>query len=315
MTIAPILILGFKRPENVLKIIEAIRPQAPGKVYFAVDGPRPEKTSDFLQVAKTQSAIESIDWECEVYTRFRETNLGLRRAIPDAVSWVLMNEDRLIVIEDDAIPGPQVLQFMSSQLSVFEEDDSIFHISGYNLVPVSEITNPDYKTRASRYPESYLWGSWSRAWKHYRDDLSGSQEFVKSSDLNYKEKLIWRLNFKMAELDLINTWAYRWIYSIWINEGKCISPNRNLTKYVGQVDGTHTKRKTKVNELSIAPVDDLEDSSKADKDFLADTWISRNVFHANPLGLMEQVAAFLVLHSIRLSQKLNPKKINVARDH
>ena len=315
MEIAPILILGFKRPENVIEIIEAIRPESPRKVYFAVDGPRANKPLDFLEVAKTQSAIHSIDWDCDVYTRFRETNLGLRRAIPDAVSWVLMNEDRLIVIEDDAIPGPQVLQFMSSQLNEFKDDNSVFHVSGYNLVPVNELTNPESTIRISRYPESYLWGSWSRAWKYYRDDLSGSKEFIKSSDLNYKEKIIWRLNFKMAELDLIHTWAYRWIYSMWINEGKCISPNRNLTNYVGQVDGTHTKRKTKVNELPIVHVDDLAYSSHADKDFRADTWISSNVFHANLLGLMEQVAAFLALFSIRFTQTLNPKKTNVVRDH
>ncbi len=304
MEIAPILILGFKRPENIYEIIEAIRPQRPRKVYFAVDGPRAEKNSDLLLVAKTQSAIQSIDWDCEVKTRFREENLGLRRAIPDAVSWVLLNEESVIVVEDDAIPGPQVLNFMTSQLNEFEGDDSVFHVSGYNLVPVSDMSNPNSTIRMSRYPESYLWGTWSRSWKQYRDDLTGYQELVKQSDLNYKEKLIWRINFKMAELDLIHTWAYRWIFSMWVNEGLCISPNRNVSRYIGQVDGTHTKRKTKVKELPIASLNELNSSSCVGLDTRADFWISKNVFHANTRGVLEQIGAFLVLFTLGLFSKL-----------
>ena len=304
MEIAPILILGFKRHENIIEIIEAIRPEAPRKVYFAVDGPRANKPLDFLEVAKTQLAIQSIDWDCEVSTRFREENLGLRRAIPDAVSWVLENEKFLIVVEDDAIPGPQVLKFMTSQLNEFEEDNSVFHISGYNLVPVTEIANPDSTIRLSRYPESYLWGTWSRAWSHYRDDLTGFQELVKRSDLKNKEKFIWRLNFKMAELDLIHTWAYRWIFSMWVNQGLCISPNRNVTKYVGQVDGTHTKRKTSVNELPIENLSGLNKSLNVGLDSRADFWISENVFHANTIGVLEQIAAFLVLFTLRSFSRL-----------
>ena len=304
MEIAPILILGFKRPENVIEIIEAIRPESPRKVYFAVDGPRANKPLDFLEVAKTQSAIHSIDWECEVRTRFREENLGLRRAIPDAVSWVLENEKCVIVVEDDAIPGPEVLKFMTSQLNDFEDDNSVLHVSGYNLVPDTDLTNPNSTIRMSRYPESYLWGTWSTAWKLYRDDLTGYQDLVKHSDLNYKEKLIWRLNFKMAELDLIHTWAYRWIFSMWANQGFCISPNRNLTKYIGQVDGTHTKRKTKVTELPIANLGGLNSSSSLDVDSRADIWISKNVFHANSIGVLEQIGAFFILFTLGFFSRL-----------
>ena len=313
MIIAPILILGFNRPENVLKIVDAIRLQTPRNVYFAVDGPRKDNPDEFLEVAKTQSSIRAIDWDCVVRTRFRESNIGLRFAIPDAISWVLENEDSVIVIEDDAIPGPDVLQFMTEQLNELKDSDSVFHVSGYNLVPTSEIKFPYSKTRFSIYPESYLWGTWSRAWKVYSDDLGGYKEFLKKNDMNLIEKFIWRLNFKMAELDLVQTWAYRWIYSIWENKGICVSPNVNLTTYIGQTDGTHTRRKSKILEIDISPIMDMDFLNSQTIDTRSDSWISKNVFHANSLGALEQLTAFLALYVLKSFEKLTLKSARKQR--
>lgn len=310
MTIAPILILGFTRHENILKIIDAIRPHKPKKVYFAVDGPRAKKTDEFLKVAKTQRAIEAIDWECDVRTRFREVNLGLRFAIPDAVTWVLGNEVSVIVIEDDAIPGPEVLQFISSQLKYFDEVESVFHVSGYNLVPKHQLTSPNLKSRFSKYPESYLWGTWSRAWKSYTDDLSGWKEHVMTADWSLKERVIWRINFRMAERDLIHTWAYRWIYAIWENKGMCISPNVNLMTYVGQVNGTHTRGRSSRIEIpveSIEPV--IMEYRKPILDTLADAYISREDFKATSLGVVLQSLIFFILLVNSKLEKLHPYKL------
>ena len=115
----PILILGFRRPANIVKIVDAIRPQSPQKIFFAVDGHRPGKVEEQTLVLQTQKAIESIDWDCDLSVRFREQNLGIRKAVPDAVSWALESSSEVIVIEDDAIPGPHLLDFMKNQLRIY----------------------------------------------------------------------------------------------------------------------------------------------------------------------------------------------------
>lgn len=301
---SPILILGFRRPENIGKIIDAIRPNYPRKIYFAVDGPRKGKKGELELVIQTQLAINSIDWECDLQIRFRDQNLGIRKAVPDAVSWVLESNNEVIVIEDDAIPGPDLLVFMQNQLESLRNDLNVAHVSGYNLVPLHEISVPSNLTRGSIYPESYLWGTWVRAWTMYNDDIEDYRSIVQKMNFSRFEKLIWRINFRMANKDLIQSWAYRWIASMWRENKICISPNMNLTTYVGTEDGTHTVRKSQVTELKVSKIDEWVTNVSGEVDHTADKWISHKIFHASPLGLIVHVAAYVALVAIKLQRKI-----------
>ena len=295
----PVLILGFRRPANIAKIIDAIRPNSPKIIFFAVDGPRPGKTEDETLVLQTQKAIENIDWECEVRVRFRDQNLGIRKAVPDAVSWALESSSEVIVIEDDAIPGPDLLEFMRNQLEKFREDTRVAHVSGYNLVPDEELSNTSDLIRLSIYPESYLWGTWAESWKMYKDDIDDYGSIVRNMSFNRVEEIVWRINFRMAQKDLIQSWAYRWIASMWRENKVCISPNVNLTTYVGSQDGTHTRRKSRVVEIEVATTAAQIESTSAVSDSKADKWISQSVFHSSLTGLVIQYLAYAALTLLR----------------
>jgi hypothetical protein len=295
----PILILGFRRPANIARIIDAIRPDTPKIIFFAVDGPRTGKTEDETLVLQTQKAIENIDWECQVSVRFRDQNLGIRKAVPDAVTWALESSSEVIVIEDDAIPGPDLLEYMSNQLEKFREDTRVAHVSGYNLVPDEELSNTSDLIRFSIYPESYLWGTWAESWKMYKDDFDDYGSIVRKMSFNRVEEFIWRINFRMAQKDLIQSWAYRWIASMWRENKVCISPNINLTTYVGRQDGTHTRRKSRVVEIGVATNVAQIKSTSAILDRKADKWISQSVFHSSLTGLVIQCLAYAALTLLR----------------
>ena len=296
--ITPILILGFRRPANINRIIDAIRSDAPKLIYFAVDGPRLGKAEEDNLVLQTQKAIENIDWECEVRVRFRDQNLGIRKAVPDAVSWALESSSEVIVIEDDAIPGPDLLEFMRNQLEKFRDDTCVAHVSGYNLVPDEKLSNASDLVRLSIYPESYLWGTWAESWKMYNDSIDDYGSIVRKMSFNRAEKVIWRINFRMAQNELIQSWAYRWIASMWRENKVCISPNVNLTTYVGSQDGTHTRRKSRVVELEVMDADARKWSSFTRIDELADKWISRKIFHSNPSGLCMHFLTYIALWAL-----------------
>jgi hypothetical protein len=300
LEMSPILILGFRRPENIGKIIDAIRPNYPRQIYFAVDGPRKGKKGEIQLVVQTQLAIDSIDWECDLKIRFRDQNLGIRKAVPDAVSWVLESNEEVIVIEDDAIPGPDLLEFMHNQLEAYRDDANVAHISGYNLVPVDKISQPNNLTRISIYPESYLWGTWAKAWTLYKDDIDDYGSIVQKMNLSKVEKLIWRINFRMAHRDLVQSWAYRWIAAMWRENKVCISPNVNLTSYIGSQDGTHTRRKSHMTELEISRIDPHAISTSIETDLVSEAWISRKIFHASALGLFVHCLSFAALKFIKL---------------
>ena len=52
-------------------------------------------------IEAVRAVADRIDWDATVHTRFREANVGLRRSVVDAVSWVTGEHGEVIVIEDD----------------------------------------------------------------------------------------------------------------------------------------------------------------------------------------------------------------------
>lgn len=56
----PILILGFNRPEDMRRLIEALRLIKPTRIYFAVDGPRNHIEGEKERVLATQNLIKSL---------------------------------------------------------------------------------------------------------------------------------------------------------------------------------------------------------------------------------------------------------------
>jgi hypothetical protein len=295
---APVLLLGFNRPDRLINLVDSLRLSAPETVRLAVDGPRRNRPGEAELVRQCLAVVEQIDWTDDVEILERATNFGLERAIPDAVSWVLRSHESVIVIEDDVTIGDQFVEFAQSMLSRFADDESIMHVSGYNVVPAASLTGPGSPIRLSRIPESFAWATWRRAWAHYDPDLSWSRTCT-LSDLNrltgsQLAATRWRQNFRLAEHRLISTWAYRWIASMWSHDGWCVSPNKNLVTYRGYSGGTHTRRKARWTEQPIEHLEMLDDVEHPHVDVSAEGYLHRTVFHASPLGValgpLEQLA-------------------------
>jgi hypothetical protein len=202
--------------------------------------------------------VNEINWNAEIRTRFRESNLGLRRAVVDAVTWANNEFGKVIVLEDDVRAGPQLLDFLNYNLMKYENQRDIAHINGYNLVPNQHLSNPSGPSRMSIYPESYAWATWEKAWSKYDDNMSWAKNVSISELKNICGSTIgalrWKQNFADAAAERIDTWAYRWLASMWEQNWKMISPNRNLSSYHGHSGGTHTRIGAKFNELEIEPI-------------------------------------------------------------
>ena len=218
-------------------LIHSLAPLKPKLILLAVDGPKNNRTNDVDLVRQTQDLASEITWDAEIQTRFRDSNLGLRRAVVDAVTWANSEHGRVIVLEDDVRAGPQLLEFLNHNLSEYQENTKIAHINGYNLVPIQHITHPDHSSRMSVYPESYAWATWDRAWEKYDDNLTwaknASVQDIKKICGSTFGALRWKQNFSDAAAGRIDTWAYRWLASMWEHEYLVVSPNRNIASYEG----------------------------------------------------------------------------------
>lgn len=294
---APVLLLGFNRPEKMRQLIDAIRDSAPKYVLLAVDGPRKTKPEESDLVRQVQHCASLVDWTQNVDVLFRDTNLGLRSAVTEAVTWATSTHGKAIVLEDDCIPGPSLIPFLQTALAEYAEDSRMAHINGYSLVPRREMIRPRDKVRLTRYIESYAWATWERAWVSYEDSLDWALHCpiddlaaVVGSRIG---AIRWKINFRDAARGRINTWAYRWMASIWAQDLRILAPNSNLCGYDGHDGGTHTFRKPRWDELPVEVLQSTEDlfSESVDFDENADAWTGRKVFRENYVGLLEGVAA------------------------
>ena len=70
----PILFLIFNRPENTKTVFKKIREYKPEKLYISADGPRLNNLSDLNLCKEVRMIIEMIDWDCQIFTLFKEKN-------------------------------------------------------------------------------------------------------------------------------------------------------------------------------------------------------------------------------------------------
>ena len=307
MTNAPVLLLGYNRPEQMAGLIRSLERHKPELILLAVDGPRDTKQNDVELVRQTQESVSLITWDAQVLTRFRKSNMGLRRAVVDAVNWATTTYGNVIVLEDDVRVGPELLDYFKFNLDRFKAEERIAHINGYNLVPVEYLSQPDRQSRLSIYPESYAWATWDRAWGKYDDDLTwannASVEELKLIVGTTLGALKWKQNFSDASAERIDTWAYRWLASMWAHQLLMVSPNRNISTYEGNLSGTHTRRKPKWSELKIGQLPQRNSQEVLSLDRVADRWLSKNVFRAKPIGVLEGVAISTVLSMKRFKNE------------
>ena len=171
----PILFLIFNRPEITARVFQEIRKAKPKQIYIAADGPRIDHPDDTALCNKTRQICDSIDWDCEVKTLFREENLGCQLAVSNAIDWFFKHESEGIILEDDCLPSQSFFHFCAELLDFYRDDEEIMCISGNNFQQGRGDDEESYYF--SRYPHCWGWATWRRAWNKYDHDMSRWKEF------------------------------------------------------------------------------------------------------------------------------------------
>ena len=88
-----VLLMVFNRPDPTKRVFEAIREARPPRLYVVADGAREKIIGEKEKCDEVRKIIESVDWECEVKTLFRDKNLGFGIGISDSIDWFFENEE------------------------------------------------------------------------------------------------------------------------------------------------------------------------------------------------------------------------------
>ena len=243
MNIAPILLIGFNRPDFMAAQIDAIRPAAPQKVYVAVDGPRDGRLDEAEKCRAVRDGVKLIDWHCEVKTLFREKNIGCKYGVSAAITWFFENEEMGIVLEDDCRPMVDFLRFASEMLERYKDDERVGAICGFNHFNLQSDKAASY--HFSRHMDIWGWASWRRVWNEYDVEMTTIKERLPEI-INVAEATTYYKNVLrgfVAALDNgLSTWDIQFsmlsLAKGWLN----IVPKQRLVANAGLADdrATHT---------------------------------------------------------------------------
>jgi len=240
----PVAIIVFNRPETTAKVFEAIRQAKPPKLFLIADGPRANRPGEAEKCAAVRQIVEAVDWDCQVFKNFSDTNLGCGRRPATGIDWVFSQVEEAIIIEDDCLPDPSFFRYCQELLERYRDDERIATICGLNVQFGRRRTNDSYYF--SRYNHCWGWASWRRAWRYFDFDLKHWPEvrdgnFLADILIDPHATKVWTHTYQETYEGKIDCWDFQWTFACWLQNGLAILPNSNLISYIGYGSGaTHT---------------------------------------------------------------------------
>ena len=295
----PLLIIGFNRPDHLRVLIDRLRVIAPRNIYVAIDGPRPDRAGESVQVEQCRDLVKEIDWDANVRTLFQEANLGCGLGVSTAISWFFDHESRGIILEDDIIPDPSFFPFCIELLDRYESDERVFAISGCNFVPLEGITRPDDAYRFSQVPHIWGWATWRRSWSQHRLDISDWRSRLPLRTLfrrvhgSAPALAYWASFFSVLGRKEVDTWDGQLVLASMISGQLTATSNQNLIENIGFDElATHTFEDRQ--ELQpVVPMVTPTVPAPVVVDARADDWTRRHHFHATVLGMVHQGSLYV----------------------
>jgi hypothetical protein len=280
----PILLLFWRRPDTLKKVLYEIKKIRPKKLFLSCDG---YKETDFATKKRVGESKQLIDqvivWPCKIYKNYSDTHKGCKKSVSQAISWFFQHVTEGIILEDDCLPGSDFFRFCSMMLKKYRHNKNVWAITGNNFQQGIVRGNSSYYF--SKYVHIWGWATWRRCWAHYDSSIKFWPQWRHSSAYrstfqNSDEFTYWTRFFEETYQGWINTWDYQWLATVWRNRGMTVTPQKNLVTNIGiGKSGTHTKKgvrflqvkKEKNPHRIIHPPDFLVDRG-------ADDFVFRNLF-------------------------------------
>lgn len=237
----PVLILLFNRPAVTRRLLAAIQTGRPRELFVAADGPRSDHPEDIERCRQTRELVDDVDWPCQIHRLYRNTNLGLQKAVTTALDWFFEHVEAGIVLEDDCLPAPDFFTFTGEMLERYANVSQVMHVSGLNMKPEQHFS--PYSYFFTGVGHVWGWATWRRAWRLNDPTMADWPEIRHEFGFAappLRRALGYKFDSAFAGRKL--TWSRVWYYTTVRHGGLAIIPAVNLIRNVGfGADATHTR--------------------------------------------------------------------------
>jgi len=260
----PILFLIYKNIPVTVQAFDRICQIKPSNLYIAADGPKCSEEQEECSLLR-DTLLDMVDWDCNIHTLFRTSNLGLKLAVSSAIDWFFSNNDRGIILEYDCLPDISFFNFCEKLLTMYENDTRIFSISGNNILVNDISLSASSSYFFSSFTPVWGWATWRRSWNYWKGTLDNYQEFNRLALLNNKlghsrsAVRFWKKNFDDVYSGIsTTTWAFCFNYYQLLNSGLCIVPQLNLVRNIGfGPQAAHATYDTPLSDLPLLSIKEL----------------------------------------------------------
>ena len=242
--IAPVILFAYNRADHLYKTLSALSDNTLAKeteVFVFVDGPKTEQGR-----SATQQVIECVEkfnvgFFLQLHMIVAEKNKGLASSVIDGVTKIINEYGKAVVLEDDSVSSRHYLSFMNQALDFYEQQKDVWSIGGFTI-PMC--LPEDYRKDiiATQRVSSCAWATWKDRWEL----IDWSNKPYKKFRFSFKT----RRNFNAWGNDRasmyddqmngrINSWAIRFDYAMFVNNGMNIIPRESLIENIG-IDGSGT---------------------------------------------------------------------------
>lgn len=241
MNLAPIILFTYNRPDHTEKTLEALMANSYANqsslIIFNDGAPASSSALNLKRIKEVRSTIRKKQWCKEVTIIEREKNLGLANNVIDGVSLILKEHSSVIVLEDDIVTGKYFLKFMNEALTTYANDDKVYGVTGHKFKSKKNITKPTYFLPVM---SSWGYGTWRDRWEKISFD---GAELLKTIDNNNASNMLnfGHLHYYQMLQDQVagrnDSWAVRFLTSMFLDNGIFLYPNRPLLVNIG-LDGS-----------------------------------------------------------------------------
>lgn len=263
-TEVPVLMVFFNRAAPLKQVFEAVRAAKPSKLFLAQDGAREGNNSDPEEINKCRQIVSEIDWDCEVFYNYSDINLGCGKRMSSAISWAFESVDRLMILEDDCVPGEDFFPFCEELLEKYKDDSRICFISAMNQLGKYNNFNSDSYIFCNS-GAIWGWATWKRQWEMYDFEMSFVDRIDAFEKLKkahypkcYKNSLLiqgkdrWKT---LKEGKKLSSWTFQFTMSRLLNYQLVVVPAVNMVSNVGLTsDSTHAVGDIKHIPKGLRPV-------------------------------------------------------------
>ena len=245
---APILLIGFNRPDLLKKRVQEISKMNIRNLYVSIDGGSQSNTVEMLKLVK--SIPNYFSNHVNISVTHQKYNLGLTKHVTESISAILQVHSNIIVVEDDISLSKNFYDNMNLGLSTLNSNNTLGTVSSLSALNYSGRIYPKNKWRKTKYFFCWGWGCSRETWNRYRVDLSrvDLESELKSSllwkDLSNHQKAVWISRFNRVKNNPTYTWDIQMQYASFLFNFTNLAPVFRFSNNEGfnDIRATHTKK-------------------------------------------------------------------------